>query len=133
MNYSYTQIEAILESMEQYGGSFVSKLPALYRCADPNNRLKILVTWKNYFDEYYVKFVPSHAQKEYPESTSYRCPDCGKAVMLDEWTQTVADHEGESSERTGTSYYCTNKECPNSTEPVDEDYLTIQSTNSSNA
>lgn len=62
MNYNYKQIEAILENMQQYGGSFVSKLPALYRSADAENKLKIVATWKNYFDQYFVDFIPSNTQ-----------------------------------------------------------------------
>lgn len=42
----------IVERMEIYGGSFVKKLAELFFRGDYNNRLKIVTTWQNYFDDY---------------------------------------------------------------------------------
>ncbi len=42
----------IAEEMAKSGGSFVKKLAELFFRADGNNRLKIVTTWENYFDDY---------------------------------------------------------------------------------
>lgn len=47
-----THDEKIIEAMEQYGGSFVVTLAALWRRADSENRAKIKATWSNYWKEY---------------------------------------------------------------------------------
>lgn len=52
MEYSDDTIADILDEMERFGGSFVTKLASLYRSADHVNRAKILHTWSNYFADY---------------------------------------------------------------------------------
>ncbi len=42
----------IAERMGEHGGSFVKKLSELFFRGDYNNRLKIVNTWTNYFDDY---------------------------------------------------------------------------------
>jgi hypothetical protein len=46
----------IAKKMNQFGGSFVSGLGTLFFRADDINKLKIVTTWENYFDEYSEKF-----------------------------------------------------------------------------
>lgn len=41
-----------LETMQFYGGSFVEQLVELYRRGDPINKMKLINTFKDYFDEY---------------------------------------------------------------------------------
>ena len=59
----------------------------------------------------------------YPQKTIYTCPVCDFDVVLDEWTHTVADHEGEPQEQSGTGHYCTRKECEHYRQPIDHDDL----------
>lgn len=42
----------VVENMERYGGSFVQALAELARHADPNNLMKIKLTWADYWEEY---------------------------------------------------------------------------------
>lgn len=56
MQYTYDDLQAILDDMEKYGGSFVRLIPELYRRADALNKAKILTTWSNYFEDYFKKF-----------------------------------------------------------------------------
>ena len=46
------KIDDVLEAMELYGGSFVVQLAYLYRLGDPQNKLKLLTTFSNYFLDY---------------------------------------------------------------------------------
>lgn len=69
---------------------------------------------------------PLHRPAVYPKITAYVCPLDGAPVVIDEWTHTVADHEGMPDEQTGLGFYCTNRECAHSTEPLDEDELNEQ-------
>lgn len=54
-----TSIDVIIEKMEQYGGTFEQCLAKAYRCADQENRLKILTTWNNYFSLYASTRIPA--------------------------------------------------------------------------
>jgi len=56
MPFSHDKLQAILDDMEKYGGSFVRLIPELYRHADATNKAKILTTWANYFEDYSKKF-----------------------------------------------------------------------------
>lgn len=69
---------------------------------------------------------PLHRGTVYPTVTAYVCPLDGAPVIMDEWTHTVADHEGLPEEHTGLGFYCTNRECVHSTESLDEDELNGQ-------
>jgi len=40
-----TNERAILDAMQQYGGSFIRMLAQCYIVADPDNRAKIRATW----------------------------------------------------------------------------------------
>ena len=42
----------ILETMRQFGGSFVSGLSELYQIADVNNREKLKIAFGDIFDKY---------------------------------------------------------------------------------
>lgn len=45
-------IDAILEAMDRYGGSFVQHLAELYRYADPMNRAILETCFAKFFTEY---------------------------------------------------------------------------------
>lgn len=63
---------AIVAKMEEYGGAFVKTLAFLFHRADNQNRLKIVTTWENYFDDYandfgkenYFSSLPQKEQEE---------------------------------------------------------------------
>ena len=63
---------AIAAKMIKFGGSFVSSLGSLFYSADPVNKLKIVTTWENYFDDYandfgkenYFNSLPQKEQEE---------------------------------------------------------------------
>ena len=42
----------VIEAMKKYGGSFVVQLANLYERGDANNRLKIRLTWSEYWAQY---------------------------------------------------------------------------------
>lgn len=70
--------------------------------------------------------VPSlHRPQVYPKATCYACPYCGAPVIIDQWTHTTADHEGEPKEDTGLGFYCTNKLCESGGDPIDEEWLSF--------
>lgn len=71
--------EEIVKMMETYGGSFVQALAQLWHRADANNRLKIKVTWQNYWGEYetmYMNKVATNVPKTCTHGNDSDCKEC---------------------------------------------------------
>ena len=60
----------------------------------------------------------------YLQKTDYLCPVCRYIVVIDEWTHVGgADCDGCPVEGRGRAFYCTNKNCVHSTQPIEDDEL----------